>query len=291
MSITILGTLFANVKSGKQNSIASFVEGVKAISAFYILWRASDSNSKLDTCYRTYFKGKDNEIDPHHWLNLNGDINISDLKKYLKNTVFTNRNINTKEEWVIKSMNYLRYENNPIIRIGLFLTCNDTVIDKTNPGLMKPGKPGCSEYLTVSKWNSTDLRDIEHIAPQKNNGTWDPELYDINSEPFNTIGNLTLLPSPINISAANIGWKEKYIYYKHLSIKDQQIAQELSAKAVNEGIILNPETIQILQNANYNEHILPILEVEENASWNKSIVDERSKRMLEIIYDKVISWL
>lgn len=291
MSITILGTLFSNVLTGNANSISNFVESVKAISAFYILWRASDSNSKLDTCYRNFFKGKENEIDPNNWLNIKGDIDIQSLKNYFKKSVFVSRDINSKEDWVVKSLNYLKYDNSPIVRIALFLTAHDTVVDKNSPGLMKPGKKACSEYLTIARWNSIDLKDIEHIAPQKNSGTWDPNLYDIKSNLYNTIGNLTLLPSPINISAGNKGWKEKYIYYKHLSIKDQQIAQELSSKAQNEGIILNPETILILQNASYNEHILPILEIDEKSNWDQKIVELRSRRMLELVYDRIAKWL
>jgi hypothetical protein len=204
MAVTMLGCLYSDVINGKLNSISSFVEGVKAISAFYILWRASDSNSGIDNYYRNYFKGKDDDVKPHNWLKERGVIDISELKNYLKDSLFIDKKIKDKRDWITKASSYLKYENSSsVCRIALLIASNNTIIDDTNPGLMKVGRNNSSPYLNISRWNSDDLRDIEHIAPKQNDGSWDSTLYDLNSKLYDSIGNLTLLPSEINISASN----------------------------------------------------------------------------------------
>jgi hypothetical protein len=203
-----------------------------------------------------------------------------------------NKGINDKSKWIVKSKNYLRYDNSATVcRISLILAADDSVVDKSKPGLMKAGIKNSSPYLNLLKWNSDDLKDIEHIAPQNNNGEWDNSLYDINSKLYDTIGNLTLLPSVINISASNRGWREKLIYYQHLGTKDPDTLKELAVKAKKEGVILSEPTIKLLENANYNEQILPILSVNEQNEWNEKIVTQRTERILEIVWDKVYTWL
>jgi Protein of unknown function DUF262/Protein of unknown function (DUF1524) len=292
MAVTMLGCLYSDVINGSLNSISNFVEGVKAISAFYILWRACDSNSGIDNYYRNFFKGKEGEIKPHHWLANKAQIDIQELKNYLKDSLFTDKKITAKRDWLAKASSYLKYDSSTsVCRISLLISAHDTIQDDKTSGLMKNGKTNASPYLKLAKWNSDDLRDIEHIAPQNNEGSWDADLYDLNSKLYDSIGNLTLLPTDINISASNKGWKEKYLYYQHLGAKDPQKAQELSTKAINEGIVLNTSTIELLQNSNYNEHILPLLAIGENGNWNADIVTKRSERILELVWDTVIKWL
>lgn len=292
MAITVLGSLYSELLNGSSNSISNFVEGVKAISAFYILWRACDSNSGIDNYYRTFFKGKDDELDPNHWIAERGEIDIQELKNFFKSVLFRDKNISSKEDWILKASSYLKYENaSAICKISLIISAHNTIVDSLLPGLMKPGKSNTSPYFNLSKWNSDDLRDIEHIAPKQNQGNWDERLYDLHSQLYDSLGNLTLLPSEINISASNRGWKEKYLYYQHLGTKDPDKAQELSTKAENEGILLNSSTINMLKNANYNEHILPIIEVRENGNWNSELVARRTERILSIVWDTAIKWL
>jgi hypothetical protein len=291
MAITVLGMLYSDLLNGNTNSIPNFVEGVKAISAFYILWRGCDSNAKLDSYYRSFFKGKDGLVNEHAWMKTHGAIEVKELKSYLKN-VIENEKAATKFDWIAKASNYLKYEtSSTVCRISLLISSHDTIVDNSQPGIMKKGKKGCNSFLNLEKWNSSDLKDIEHIAPRQNDNKWDSELYDANSMLYDTIGNLTLLPEELNKSASNKGWKEKFIYYSHIGTKDVQKAQELSNRAVKEGIILNPNTIRILQDASYVEHIHPILEVGENGKWDKDLVKKRSSAILEQVYDTVISWL
>jgi len=65
-------------------------------------------------------------------------------------------------------------------------TAHDTIPDTTNDGLIKESRANTSNYLCLNKWNSMDLKTIEHIAPQSNkNNQWENDLYDVQTKPYN----------------------------------------------------------------------------------------------------------
>jgi hypothetical protein len=159
---------------------------------------------------------------------------------------------------------------------------------------MKVANTGTQKYLTVAKWNDIDIKTIEHIAPQKNGGYWDEALYTEGSQLVQSIGNLTLLPTAINSSAGNKNWSEKLLYFKHLNEKDPARLAELANKAAAQGSELAESTIKLLQAVNYNEHIAPIVAVGDadwNADWNADLVERRTRRILEIMWDRVSEWI
>ena len=292
MAITILGVLYSDLLNGGKDSITKFVDGVKAVAAFYILWRGCDTNAKLDSSYRFYFKGKDGVIEENSWMQTRGVLDLKKIKDYLRNVIITEKETTSRDEWVSKAAGFLKYEtSSSICRISLLISSHDTIPDDSYPGMMKKGKNGCSNYLNLEKWNSTDLKEIEHIAPKQNDNQWDQGLYDPNTNLFDSIGNLTLLPDDLNKSASNKGWKEKFIYYSHIGTNDPQKAQELSTRALSEGIILNPNTLTLLKRASYIQHILPLLQVGENGSWDIDIVKNRSTEIMGHVYDTVIDWI
>jgi hypothetical protein len=110
MAITILGQFYIEVVRGSEHSIPDFVEAVKAVTAFYVIWRSCYSNAGLDRAYRDYFKGiKQKDTDtfiekPHNWLESSEKFNISDLKRYLL-MVLENKDIATKEQFIAKATN------------------------------------------------------------------------------------------------------------------------------------------------------------------------------------------
>ncbi|UVD80049.1 DUF262 domain-containing HNH endonuclease family protein [Myroides albus] len=288
MAVTILGPFYNAVLEGKEDSIKNFVDACKAIGAFYTIWRAAQSNAGLDTVYRQFFKGEPNVIDPKNWLN-NKEFCINDLKSYLKD-VLKNNDLYDKDTWIKKSGKFLNYKSKSLIQFLLILTAHDTIADPNKPGLMKASTKGVSNYLNLEKWNSKGVATIEHIAPQTKDGSWDDNLYDEN-DLYQSIGNLTLLPTEVNSSASNKGWKEKLLYYKHLSEQDPDKLKELKTKADNEGISLNQDTIQLLVSAKYNDHIKSLVTVGEDSEWNSALVSQRTERILSIAWDRLEEWL
>lgn len=280
MAITVLGSIYKSVIENEQESVDTFINAVKAIAAYYFLWRSAYSNSGLDSTYREFFKK-------------NKKITIDIVKNHLKE-VLKSRDINTFESWKNKAKNYLKYDSagKEIIRLALLIAAHDTIPDNSEKGLIKIGRDGCSKYLSIDKWISQDLKTIEHIAPQTNkNNLWDNSLYETHIETFQSIGNLTLLPQDINSSAGNKGWKEKLLYYQCVAEKDPEKINDIEKNASTSGITLNMSTIELLKSSNYNEHLSSISSMSENDNWDKGLVDKRTEIILHIIWERISKWI
>jgi len=286
MSITFLGTFYSDLVEGNEDSVSNFVSIVKAIAAFYIIWRSCQSNSGLDDIYRSYFRGSSKlNVQSHTWLN-SGKFDVADIKSYLKNTL----PYNDKEVWLDRASYYCGYNTSySVSKFALFNAAHDTIEDAENPGLFKRATAGKSNYLRLEKWVSDELNSIEHIAPKVNKGDWSSALYD-DTELFNAVGNLTLLPKGVNTSASNKSWKGKLIYYRHLGEQDPERLVELSNKAKADGILLD-HNIEILKKTKYADHIRPLLTLTEDMLWDENIVRTRSRKILETLWDRVIVWL
>lgn len=302
MAITILARFYqeiihAETDEDKTSAIAIFIEATKLIGGFYILWRSSFSNAGLDDVYRQFFKGVKGKEDgkwiipPHNWSYSRKPLHIDDVRTYFQGEL-EKKGISTKDQWIEKAKGYLKYSNSSkVCKMVLFLVSHDTIPDPEAPGLMKTAKSGTSEYLSLKKWQSKDLKTIEHIAPQKeeNHSNWDPNLY-LTDALFESIGNLTLLPQNINSSMGNRGWKEKLIYYQHLSEKDQEQLRQLSFKAKSEGIFLPQSTIELLTNSSYKDHINSIVNF-QGKNWDSEIVKNRTSRIISITWERVSKWI
>lgn len=290
MSITILGSLFHNLVEGNSQSVSNFIQGVKLVAAFYTLWRAAKSNAGLDDAYRSFFKGfpKDN-IEEHTWLK-DKSFSLDSIRNHFK-YILTKEEIDTKDKWLQKASSYLRYDRSlSVCRFALFVSAHDTINDPNENGLVKIGTSNSNPILTLQRWNSSDLKSIEHIAPRKGLQNWSEDLYD-DSMLFDSIGNLTLLPLSVNISASNKGWKEKLVYYKHLNEKDPDKIIELNNYAIREGIQLNEAITELLSQCNYSHHIDHIIQIDEASQWDAELVKKRTTRILEILWDRVHGWL
>ena len=184
------------------------------------------------------------------------------------------KEINTFDRWKEKARGYCKYDSTgkEIIRLALILCAHDVIPDEDNPGLMKRGKDGCCKYLCLDKWSSPSLRTIEHIAPQTNNGDWDESLYDPILEPYQTLGNLTLLPQKLNSS-------------------DEQKLAKIGEQATELSISWNLETQEMLMECEYNAHLKPLSVMNVTDKWDKDLVDKRTEKMLSIIWDRVSNWI
>lgn len=284
MAITVLGNFYDSIQRNRLNAIDNFISAIKAVSAYYFLWRTSSSNAGLDVTYRELFKSDDKS-----WKFENG-ITLDELKNHLK-AKLRDKQILQKTDWMAKAKDEFKYDNSPneVIRLGLLFAAHDTIADDINHGLIKIGRPGTSDYLCMSRWFSEDLLTIEHVAPQKNDNNWDENLYE--NKLYQSIGNLTLLRQTLNSSAGNKSWKEKVLYYKTVGEKDPCKIRELKTIATSMGINMNEETISLLQNSEYSGHIEAIAKLDQNDHWNKEMVEKRRDNLLDIIWDKVSQWL
>lgn len=307
MAITILAQFYIAAQNGQPEQqaalITDFIEAVKAVGAFYTLWRSAQSNSGLDAKYRSFFKGTvtkegnskvfENTV---AWLQRTQQPSITQLKQYLRESLTLNTGTDTKatytkETWTKKAKNNLVYDSKQTAKFVLLLYAHDTIPDPTHPGLAKVGVKGVNHCLSVSIWNSPDLGTIEHVAPSnsKSGGTWDPAIYA--NELYNSIGNLILLPGRINFSAGNKDWDEKLLYYKHLGEQDPNALLQLTADALAKGYKLTPSTIEIMQEAVHQAHINSIITMENVKNWDAAFIEQRTERILSITWDRLNKWL
>lgn len=290
MAITMLASMYNSLKEQyTQESIDAFTEQdakiftdiVKLIAGYYFLWRSAFSNAGLDTTYREFFKN-----------NKHG-FSIDAVRSYI-NDVLKKRNIANVESWKQQAKQYLKYDSTgkDVIKLALMIASHDTIIDENNRGLIKIGREGCSPYLNISKWLSTGLKTIEHIAPQTNrHEMWNEDLYDTNVKTFQSLGNLTLLPQDINSSVGNKGWKEKLLYYQTVAEKDPEKIKLIKENASNMGIELKDTTVNVLQESEFNSHLSSISSMTPDDVWNKELVDKRTDVILNIIWERVSKWV
>ena len=280
MAITMLASMYNGVIENGQPYADYFVSIVKAISAYYFLWRSTTSNSGLDTTYRDFFKQQN-------------VFSVERVRQYCKG-ILEKKGIGTRDEWKNKAKNYLKFDSTgkEVIRLALLIAAHDTIPDDANRGLIKIGRDGCSKYLCVEKWISNDLKTIEHIAPQTNkNSMWENDLYDNQIEPYHSLGNLTLLPQDLNSSAGNRGWKEKLLYYQSVAETDPDKIANIKQRAEKIGVAFNEDTIKLLKECHFNQHLLSISSLTAEDSWKKELVDARTDVMLDIIWDRVSKWI
>ena len=292
MANALLSRFYADVLSKKENAENTFCGVARAIVAFFTLWRSADSNSGLDNMYRILLRGDSSSAVPaFSWAGEGNAATLYNLKKNFRQ-ILNNRGYSNKDTWLKKARLALRYDKAKIIcRFALFVAAHDTISDEDSHGLIKIGKEKVNTMLDIDSWLSDDYSDIEHIAPEKprENSPWDTKLYE--DDRFQTIGNLTLLPQAINSSASNKGWKEKYYYYLHLAERDPAHIAELAQKAKEDNIDLSKDVIEALRNAKHNHHIMPLVKVNADNGWNSDLVDARTSRICNILWDRIIGWL
>lgn len=289
MAIPVLATFYRDIYENKDCAPEKFIEATKAVAAFYILWRSTNSNAGLDNIYRDFFKSEGKV-----WKYEAG-VSVDNLKNHFKQALESKGVRGSKEEWKKLATQRLIYnEVSTLCKLILLMSFHDTIEDNTegNYGLMTKSRDGVSPYMTLEKWNGDDVKTIEHIAPQTNDGNWDTNIYDIEKPHVHALGNLTLLPQDINSSVGNKGWKEKYLYYLCISTKDQDVLNEIHEKAKGMGVVLNYNTVELMKECTYNSHIAPVISAyEHNVEWNAALIQKRTDRILDIAWDFFHGWL
>ena len=282
MAITTLGSMYQNVIEGVNGADKEFIETVKATTAFYYIWRTMFPNNGLDNAYRAFFK----DCYKHKKT-----ITSSLIKEYFM-SVLEAKDVR-RNEWKQKAGICLRYSssNYELVKLALLISATDTIPDPSKHRSIKKGKEGSFDYLKLKLWSSKDLKTIEHIAPQTYSATWDKELYNPDTMFVNSLGNLTLLPVDINSSIGNKSLNEKLLYYKSVAEDDPDAINKIKEQANAIGAQLTDTTIELLRECKYAHHIRPISCLDYSDSWKVDIVRHRTNAMLDIIFDKLLSWL
>ena len=78
---------------------------------------------------------------------------------------------------------------------------------------------------------------------------------------------------------------------KHLAETDVDKVTQLAEEAKISGISLKESVISKLRNATHNEHIVPIVNIGKEGKWDAGLIQQRSERICEILWERVKAWL
>ena len=284
--------------SGSRDAVVSeLAEAIKAMTAFFALWRGSGrTTGPLADQYRDLM-GKGFEkvgIESFRRYQKGREVPIltaEKLRRALRYALGKGRTlaITSKEDWVKLSAQRPVYaDSQPLTRFLLFASVHDTVEDDKNLQLPTAGSPGALDMLIWNKWRE-DLT-IEHVAPQEpdsEQNDWPKPLYE-KPDLLNYLGNLTLLPSAENSSLNNKSWSKKKEMYYVLSGPTLEERKARLADARDRAVDLPESTENLLREGKYFRHLSTICNVEK---WDEKFVQKRSRRLAKLVWKNIAAWL
>jgi hypothetical protein len=271
--------LFQVIKDNHSvQSMTDFCNITRAVTAFYALWWPIHHTSRLPKIHRDILKlqgwGKTPQIDVHQ------------IKQELKNQLlspFPNR-----ETWIESTADKLRYGagSDKLVKLALLVSMWNTTFYKGRLTALRG--EDVSSLLTANRWCSDSFASIEHIAPQTQTNAWDKEIYP---EYVHRIGNLVLLPTEVNSGTGNRSWQHKWIYYSHTAETNISKQKSLRETALVHNITLDDTVVKNLQKSTYNQHLQPILQLGISYNWDKQTIEQRSRDICALLYDRMMEWL
>ncbi|MBG6162807.1 hypothetical protein IWQ54_002470 [Labrenzia sp. EL_195] len=271
-----------------------FVDAIKATAAFSMLWRGAHGNtSNIDSLYRDLMRQglTDPKVPPmaKRPKDKTGYVSIGNYKKALRALLEKKGGFTSKEEWVKAAARQPIYAHSAVItRFLLFAAADDAIPDTTSPGNIKTGRSGIAPMLAPSQWRNTDFLTVEHIAPRNSIKGWPDELYE-EPDTINRLGNLVLLPQEANSVVGNRSWAHKRLFYQVFASEDEESFNSALAKFAAEGLNISKKANEVLSASSYLTLCKAIAQKEDD--WTLSFVEERSKRIAELAWDRIHPWL
>lgn len=300
LSVPIMSRYFYHAT--EIGNIEVFVQAVKAITAFTVLWRISHPNTNgIDSVYRElmsfgYRRKKKisdlGEISSPICFGLdpvNAIPDIAKLQLMLRNHLRA-KDIGDFDSWFIKvkSMNVYNLPG-PIAKMALLMSHHLTTSDD-NGVLSKDGRPKHNDYLSLETWHSQRAESIEHVAPKNpdSGDTWDNGIYET-SYLVNTLGNLTLLPKIENSIIGNKSWEEKKQFFDCFCKTSHSELDRTIESAESSGVILLTQKVkEKIKNGQY----LGIVEsIPKLDSWDKETIERRTDNLSTLLWEEAQSWL
>jgi len=279
----------------RQAAKRELAAAIKAITAFSVIWRfANTGTAGIDAIYRKILREGYGAVGLHALARRpNGETlqvpETSTLKEALRHRLAEDR-IATSAQWVDRAHELPAYTNqSQMTRFLLLAATHDTMPDEANPGLVKKTRPGTLDAFNYRKWRNDEWLSIEHVAPKTRPADgWREDLYG-NPRSIHRIGNLVLLPAKVNASLGNKAWTVKKLIYRVLCARDEDEIERRLAETVAAGIEFPESTEEVIRNARFLPQVEAISEY--GGEWTLEFIEERSKRILEIAWDRFAGWL
>lgn len=292
IAIPLLARYFSAIKTAKGSELKEayleFVNVCKATAAFFFLWRSGhETTAGIDSHYRKLMeRGMESIALKPLCVEANSLAPSGKVKEAFRN-LLSEAGIGTRDNWVSSATSLPQYSKNVVAKLFMLAYMHDSTIDDS-PGLMKKGRQGTAKTLKLENWLNALKYEIEHVAPDKNSeGNWDLSIYEERSN-LDGIGNLTLLPKLENIVVSNRDWPSKRAIYTVLASATQD-EFDASISALSETVDLTERSQQIIENSEYLNEIRSLSN--RSGDWNLEFIKTRSRRMSELAWDNMYSWL
>ncbi|MGQ3823419.1 DUF262 domain-containing protein [Pseudomonas alliivorans] len=285
----------------RAQKISDFEEAIKAMAAFSVLWRASHrGTANIDQEYREVLTSVSSltGLPPLARKNRSGNtdspepiVDVTKLKQELRArlTHLNHGGMVDRERFVSDASQIPAYQNSrATARFILLAAYHDAIADPVGNGLIVLGKQFSSPCLTYEGYINDRHLSLEHVSPQTSAEGWDKNNY-VNRETVHRIGNLVLVQSDANSSLGNRPWSEKRVLYKALGAPSHQEAESILAAASDAGVSLPDSTQQLAQMSSHMPHLTALGAYSQE--WSVEFIDERSRRLLGLAWDRLMPWL
>lgn len=280
-----------------------FHQACKAIAAFYVLRRATTNGTdRIDDKYRECLIGTSSysglNLDFKNPKKLSQD-DLESFKIHLK-TCLSSSNLNftifEKPKWVdhVKGMAHFSGAKS-LLRFMLFAAHDGTKIDLADKTLVQREDATAdtsTEFLTFNNWRRDLYQTLEHVAPQNEQSIGWSEVYE-NPKLKDTIGNFVLLPRGQNSALKDAEWSVKKLFLRTLLLDSKAERQKLIATSKADGLKLPPS----IEGQVLSGEVYPLIKsnmlsgLENIIDWDKTFIEKRSKRLCELVWDRMVSWL
>lgn len=265
-------------------------QAIKATTAFSMLWRgALGGTENIDSIYRTVMRegSPEDSILPlaKRPKNELGAVSLSGYRRLLL-AQFRKR-FADRDSWIKSASRIGIYDfSKEVAKFLLIVSNDDAHLDAGQPGLTVRGQKGLSPTIIGTAWNSETNYSIEHIAPQATKPLgWKDELFE-EAQTIHRLGNLMLLPGDPNSYLGKRPWEQKRQIYSYLCAKTPEEAEGIKATF---GFSVSPPADRLLAKSGYLQNCSAVSLYPD--AWNLEIVNQRSLRLSELAYDRIIGWL
>lgn len=280
-----------------------FESVLKAVTAFTILWRGSRrTTGNIDQQHRQLMSGTENQTGLSRLARSSrgggaadreerdGLPAVSSLRAELVTRLAQVGGVRDRVEWLLLSRPLPHYSiSSTLTRFMLLAAYHDSVEDDKTPGLLRHGKPDANPCLNWQSWNKLELMTIEHVAPQQvYSPGWASALYT-DKELVDRLGNLCLTPKAVNSSLGARPWNEKRVLYGALGARTKEEALAQLEAAQEEGVSFVQSTEELVNASHYMPHLVAV--GQRPAEWTPQFVDERTERLLGLVWDRLRPWL
>ena len=280
----------------REERTKEFVSAIKATIAFSMLWRgAKGGTENIDSHYRDVMRtgiSRSEESIPPLARRVEGKLGALSLPNYkraLRLVLEDRGQITSKDEWVKAASRIPIYRHSSTVaRFLIFCASDNALPDPANNGLIIRGRDGVAPMFSAAVWRDENYYTVEHIAPQNTAGGWVGDIYEA-PETVHQLGNLTLLPIEENGVVANKSWQHKKVMYGLLSAATQTEYDNMSQKAKEVGLTLSRKAADVLSRSKYLGLCKSLSLCERE--WTKSLIEERSKLLAGLAWDRIEGWL